>query len=324
MRQWWSVPGETGGYSELRDVPVPEPGAGEVRVTVKATAINRGELIGRPKLLSSNPKLRAAPSGIEFAGTVSALGDHVNGWALGARVMGRATACHADEVIVDARALMRIPSDLPFDAAAAIPNVFVTAHDALVGAAGIRSGDQVLVTAGSSGVGSAAIQIAAHLGAGSVIATTRSPDKQQALVSLGASSVIDTRTDDWWKTVLDESGGVDIVIDQVAGELVPACLRSMAIGGRFVSVGRNGGQFASVDLDLVALRRLSIIGVTFRTRTREEALACSERFATQLLPAFDTGALHPVVEQRFALDDLAKAHDLMASDRQVGKIVLVT
>ena len=323
MRQWWVVPGETGGFSELRSVAIPEPGSGEVLVDVAASTINRGELIGRPRLVSSHPNARAAPSGIEFAGTVSVVGAGVDRWSVGDRVMGRGSACHADQVVATDRALMAVPAGLSLVDAAAIPNVFVTAHDAIVTAAGLGRGESVLVTAGSSGVGTAAIQIALHLGASKVIATTRSPEKGEALLELGASDVVDTRQADWSTSVRDLTGGVDVVIDQVGGALALPCLAAMAIGGRFVTVGRNGGSEATIDLDRVALKRLSIIGVTFRTRTKDEALACSERFATDLLAGFEDGTLRPVVDSTFALDDLPAAHEYMASDRQVGKIVIV-
>lgn len=324
MRQWWVVPGELGGFSELRSVAIPDPGPGEVLVAVAATTINRGELIGRPRLVSTNPNARPAPSGIEFAGTVSVVGVDVDGWSVGDRVMGRGSACHADHVVVSERALIAVPAGLSLVDAAAIPNVFVTAHDAIVTAARFEPGESVLVTAGSSGVGTAAIQIARYLGASKVIATTTSPKKAPALLQLGASDVIDTNGDDWSTAVRDLTGGVNVVIDQVGGELARPCLAAMATGGRFVTVGRNGGNEATIDLDRVALKRLSILGVTFRTRTPKEALACSERFAEDLLAGFDDGSLRPVVDTTFALENLPAAHEYMASDRQVGKIVIVT
>ncbi|MGI9594838.1 MAG: zinc-binding dehydrogenase [Acidimicrobiales bacterium] len=323
MRQWWVVPGPTGGRSELRTVDVPSPGPTEVVVEVRASAINRGELIGRPHLVSSNPKARPAPSGIEFAGVIAEVGSEVTGHRPGQSVMGRGTACHADFTAIDHRALMTIPAGLSFDEAAAIPNVFVTAHDAMVTTAGLAAGQSVLVTAGSSGVGTAAIQIGRYLGAGSIIATTRSPDKAAALGRLGATEVVDTR-EGGWADRLSRDGGVDVVIDQVGGDLFRPALDAMAIGGRYVTVGRNGGREATIDLDLVARKRLSLFGVTFRTRSAEEALACSHRFARDLLPGFDDGSLKPVVDRRFALDALPDAHEYMAGDQQLGKIVLVS
>lgn len=323
MRQWWVVPGPEGGESELRSVDRPDPGPSEVIVEVKGAAINRGELIARPLMVASNPVARPAPSGIEFAGVIAELGAEVDGWSTGDRVMGRGRACHADFTTVGVAALMRIPEALSFEEAAAVPNVFVTAHDALVTAAGLADGESVLVTAGSSGVGTAALQIAAHLGAGPIVATTRSADKADALLRLGATDVVDTGEPGWAKQVRDLTDGVDVVIDQVGGDLFEPALRTMAVAGRYVTVGRNGGKQASIDLDLVARQRLTLIGVTFRTRTTAEALACSTRFVEDLLPAFERGALSPVLDRTFPLEELPAAHDYMRSDRQVGKIVLL-
>ncbi len=323
MRQWWLVPGLEGGDSQLRAVDRPTPGPTEVLVEVKGTAINRGELLARTVMVASNPAARPAPSGIEFAGVVAQCGPDVEGWSIGDRVMGRGRACHADFTVVDAAALMPIPELLSFEAAAAVPNVFVTAHDAMVTEAAVQAGESVLITAGSSGVGTAAIQMARHLGATSVVATTRSPAKAEALVRLGATEVVDTTEEVWVERVRDLTGGVDVIIDQVGGDLFEPALRTMAIRGRYVTVGRNGGKRAAMDLDLLARLRLTLIGVTFRTRTNAEALACSKRFADHLLGAFESGALSPVLDRTFPLDELPAAHAYMGSDHQVGKIVLV-
>lgn len=323
MKQWWVVPGPDGGVSELREVDAPEPGPDQVVVDVVAAAINRGELIGRPAMRLDTPNVRARPSGIEFAGTVSSIGSAVQSWSVGDRVMGRGSACHADAVAVDAAALMAVPDGLDLVEAGAIPNVFVTAHDAMVTTADLQAGESVLVTAGSSGVGTAAIQIARVMGAGPIVATTRAAQKADTLRALGATDVVNTSEDDWARDVREITGGVDVVIDQVGGALMPGCLETMAVGGRCVTVGRNAGKRAEVDLDLIARQRLSLIGVTFRTRTKAEALACSERFAEHLLSAFDDGALRPVLDRTFPLEALPEAHEYMQSDAQVGKIALV-
>ena len=322
MRQWWTVPGLDGGVSELRRVPVPEPGEGEVLVKVAGAGVNRGELIGRPALRSSNPNARAAPSGNEFAGRVAAVGKGVSGWQEGDRVMGRGRACQADYTVAPAAALMAVPDGLSDEQAAAIPNVFVTAHDAIVTAAQTGKDDAVLITAGSSGVGTAAIQIARFLGCRAVVATTTSPAKAVALQNLGATHVIDTSADGWPAAVTETAGPVDVVIDQVGGRLFPGLLEAMAIGGRYVSVGRNDGAHASIDLDLVARQRLHLVGVTFRTRTPAETLACSQRFAEDLLEGFSNGALKPVLDRAFPLENLPDAHAYMLSNAQFGKIVL--
>lgn len=322
MRQWWVVPGPSGAVAEMRDVDVPPPGTGQVLVRMAGAGVNRGELIGGRLLRTDNPRARAMPSGIEIAGTIDAVGDDVAGWSVGERVMARGSACHADLALVDADALMASPAALSDVEAAAIPNVFVTAHDALVTAAAVAGDDTVLVTAGASGVGTAAIQIARHLGA-TVVATTRAPEKSPTLTDLGADLVVDTSAPDWADAMRDEVGPVSCVIDQVGGDLFPALVSALGVQGRYVSVGRNGGPRSTIDLDLLARNRLTLIGVTFRTRTPAEALACSHRFAADLLPLFDSGALRPVVDRTFPLSELPAAHDYMSGDGQIGKILLV-
>jgi NADPH:quinone reductase len=324
-RAWWTAPGPDGGVLELRQVPIPSPGPAQVLVRVRAAGVNRGELIGRAALRRDNPQARPAPSGNEFAGDIVALGEGVQDWTVGARVMGRGAGGHADYIVVPTRALWRMPDALTYPAAAALPNVVVTAHDALVTNAALTAGESVLITAGSSGVGTVAIQIARLRGATPVIATTRSPGKATALRALGASDVIDTTELTWPAAIraLREQG-VDVVMDQVGGRLFPGLLQVMALRGRYVSVGRNDGPVAEIDLDLLARNRLRLLGVTFRTRTAEEALQCSERCAADLADAIHQGTLRPVLDRVFPLADLPAAHAYMVSNSQVGKVVLST
>lgn len=324
MRQWWMTPGAHGGVLELRDVPMPRPGPGEVRVRISAAGVNRGELIGRTLLRTGSPGATPRPSGIEFAGEVEGLGDEVSGWAIGDRVIGRGTGCHAEYTVVPAAALMPTPAHLDDQEAAAIPNVFVTAHDALVTSAAMSGDDTVLVAGGASGVGTATIQLARHLGAAHIAATTRSPQKHRALRELGATYIADVSQQDWHLALREQIGPVDVVIDQVGGELVTPLLQTMSLQGRYVTVGRTAGAVAPIDLDLVALQRLTLIGVTFRTRTPSEALACTRRFADQMLHAFGPAGLRPVLHRALSFDELPAAHELMAADAHVGKIVIET
>ena len=323
MKQWWAVPGPEGAVPELRDVEAPTAGDGQVLVKMAAAGVNRGELIGGRQLRTDNPNAKPAPSGIELAGTIEAVGSGVEGWSVGDRVMARGRGCYAESVVVDAAALMASPAGLDDVEAAAVPNVFVTAHDAIVSAANVTAEDTVVVTAGSSGVGTAAIQIVKALGA-TAVATTRSMSKADALTGLGADAVADTTAADWVATMIEKVGRPTCVIDQVGGDLFVDVVGSLDVLGRYVSVGRNGGPTSTIDLDLLAKNRLSLIGVTFRSRTPEEALACSVRFADDLLPLFDSGQLRPVVDKSFAFDDLPGAHEYMRSDSQFGKILLTT
>jgi len=324
MKAIFLVPGPDGGIYEYRDIPTPSPKAGEVLIKVRATATNRGELLARPLIRSSNPALHPTRAGIEFAGVIDAIGEGVAGWKVGDRAMGRAAGSYAEFTIVDSRALMRIPDTLSDAEAAAIPNVFVTAHDAIVTAANLKAGESVMITAAPSGVGTAALQIARHLGANPVFATTRSESKSAGLTALGAHQVIDVSKSGWVDSILAATAkrGVDVIIDNVGGPMLADNLRALAIKGRLVSVGRNAGNVGECNLDELARKRVSIIGVTFRTRSPEEALACSQRFAADLLGAFSTGALKPVLDRTFPFDRIADAHNYMMGDAQTGKIVL--
>jgi NADPH:quinone reductase len=324
MQALFVVPGPDGGVNEFRDIPVPTPGPDEVLVAVRAAGTNRGELLARPLLRSDNPAAKPMRAGIEFAGEIVALGDGVRGWKPGDRIMARGAGAYAEYVVAQQRALMRVPDGMAWAEAATIPNVFVTAHDALVSNAAVKPGEAVLVTAGSSGVGTAAIQVARYLGVHPVLATTRSAAKGGALRALGAHNIVDTSQADWTEVVLTATGqrGVDAIIDQVGGPMLAENIRVLAIQGRFVSVGRNAGRVGACDLDEVARKRARIIGVTFRTRTPEEALACSERFAAHLLGAFTASALKPVLDRTFPFERIADAHTYMLSDVQIGKIVV--
>ena len=323
MRQWWTVPGEEGGVLEQRTVPIPEPGAHEVLVRVASAGVNRGELIARSAQRLTNPAARPRPSGIECAGEIVDLGEAVEDASIGDRVMARGSACHADYSVLDEVALMPLPASMSFAEAGTIPNVFVTAHDAIVTNAELCAGQTVLISAGSSGIGTAAIQIAAHLDASTVVATTRRSEKAERLRELGADVVIDTSADEWESAFREHCpDGVDVVIDQVGGDLFPSLVRCIAVAGGYVSVGRTAGADARVDLDLLARHRLTLIGVTFRSRSPAQTLACTLDFASDLLPAFSTGKLRGVLDRSFPLAELPAAHEYMLTNQQVGKVIL--
>jgi NADPH:quinone reductase len=325
MKAWFTVPGPQGAVFELRDTEVPAPGPGQVLVAVRAAGTNRGELIRGADLKAGSPAAKPARAGGELAGEIVALGDGVTAFRPGDRVMGRAPGSYAQFNLASPRALMRIPDGMAWAEAAAIPNVYVTAHDAMVTNAATAPGESVLVTAASSGVGTAAIQIARHIGANPVIATTRAPAKAAALRALGAHEVVDTSDAGWPDAVLRVAGerGVDVIIDHVGGSLLAGNIRVLALKGRLVSVGRTGTRVGECDLDEIARKRAKIIGVTFRTRTPEESLACSERFATQMLDAVAKGTLKPTLDRTFPFERLHDAHAYMLSNAQTGKIVLL-
>ena len=321
MKAVFSVPGESGGRVELREVPRPDPGRGQVRVRVRASAINRGELLALAALKSGTGGI----GGVEFAGEVDALGEGVSGWRVGDPVLGHGRSAQAQYVCADVRTVMRKPERLDWVRAAAFPNVFTTAHEAMITHGRLARGEAVLINAASSGIGMAAIQIARWAGAGRIIATSRSADKLERLRPLGLTDAIcSDEQGRWIEQVMTVTGGrgVDLVVDSVGASVFEPNLRAMALEDRLIGVGRLGGRDARIDLDFLALRRLQLIGVTFRTRTVEQTVACVQACARDLLAPLGSGELEPVVDSVFPLAAIGQAHQRMLGNQQIGKIVL--
>jgi NADPH:quinone reductase-like Zn-dependent oxidoreductase len=229
---------------------------------------------------------------------------------------------YAERLVTHERMVLPIPDSVPIEDAAAIPEVFITAFDALVAQGGLTSGRTALVHAGASGVGTAAIQIAVAIGARVVV--TASGEKLAACRELGADVAVDYRTEDFVRAVAEftDGTGVDVVLDLVGGDYVERNIRSLATNGRIIQVGVMAGGAASVDVGLLLAKRASITGTTLRARPLEEKIAITRRVGRELLGWFGTGTLRPVVDRRYPLDQIAAAHTYMASNANVGKIVI--
>lgn len=321
MKAAMIVSGPQGGRLEIQQIPRPTPGPGQALVQVMASGLNRGELNRVREAKSGAPVL----AGIEFAGIVSQVGPGVHGVREGDGVAGHGWGGQSEYVLAEARALMPMPATLSWAEAAAFPNVFITAHDALVTNGEFRAGQSVLVNAATGGVGLAAIQLAAQLGASRVIGTSRSAAKLARLREYGATHVIDTSQPDTAQAVLDatDGRGVDVIIDLLGGSVFDANLKSMAVRGRLVIIARMSGvETAQIDLKQLWVNRLKVIGTTFRTRTEEERLTLIEACARDVLPLLGEGRLKLPIDRTFALDDIAQAHAYMASDQHFGKIIL--
>ena len=316
---------------EIRDVDPPVAGPDEIVVDVTGSALNRADVLQRMGLYA-DPR-RAAGStapeipGLEYAGRVAAVGARVTDWVIGDAVMGiEAGGCYAEQVATHARMAMAVPEGVDLADAAAIPEVFLTAWDALVVQGGLTSGRWALVHAGASGVGTAAIQIARAVGAR--VAVTCSVGKAGACRDLGADLVLDRSPADWPAALRDglaaagRTDGVDVVLDVIGGEEADRNLAAVRPKGTIVQVGLMGGGSATVNLGLLLTKRARWIGTVLRSRPLEEKIAVSRRFADEVLPLFTAGALHPVVDRRFPLDAVADAHRHMEADANVGKIVL--
>lgn len=315
------VPGPEGGKVEVQDIPVPVVAAGQVLVRVRAAGLNRGEINQAKELRSGN----TITTGVEFAGEIAEVGEGVSGWRKGDRVMGHGRGCQAEYVVADPLALIPVPDGLSWIDAAAFPNVFITAHDALVTNGRLVAGESVLVNGASGGVAMAAIQIASLMGARPVIASSRSAAKLDKISQFGMDVGIDASKDDQVEAVLQatDNKGVDIIIDTVGGPVFEANMKSLAIKGRLVNIARLGSATAQIDLAQLWLKRLQLIGVTFRTRTEQERLECIQACARDMLPFLRAGRVRLPIDRTFAMTDIDAAHAYMKQDQHVGKIVLL-
>jgi len=306
----------------IEEVDDPAPGRDEIVVDVEQTALNRADVLQRMGLYPDPRNRSIEIPGLEFAGVVSAVGSDVTEWTVGDRVMGiEAGGCYAERVVTHARQALPVPSAVASSDAAAIPEVFLTAWDALVVQGGLTSGRWALVHAGASGVGTAAIQIAKAIGAR--IAVTCSAGKADACRELGADVVLDRSPSDWLAGLSAQvPGGVDVILDVIGGDETDRNLRAVRTDGSIVQVGLMGGGTASVNVGLILSKRITWIGTTLRARPIERKLAICRRLADEVLPLFDSGELRPVVDSRYAFDDIAEAHRHMEANANIGKILI--
>ena len=313
-----------GGPEVLRvaDVPEPVPDSAEVLVDVVASALNRADLLQRMGLYPGPPMDPEVP-GLEFAGRVVATGDGVTRWSAGDPVMGiTAGGGHAERLVVHQDQAVRVPQGMDLAMAGALPEVFITAWDALVLQGGLSAGGTALVHAGASGVGTAAIQLCRM--AGAEVLVTASAGKVDRCLSLGATRAVDYASEDWVAAVADHTAGrgVDVVLDVVGADYLDRNLDALAVGGTIVQVGVMGGGSATFGLGKMLFRRATLVGTTLRARSLDEKVSVSRAFEDRVVPGFEDGRLEVVVDRRYPLDDIAEAHAYMESNASVGKIAL--
>jgi NADPH2:quinone reductase len=308
----------------LREVPTPEPGRGEVRVRVRATAINRADLLQRMGLYPAPPDSPQQIPGIEVAGEVDAIGPGVREWKPGDRVFGLVGGgAYAEALVTHADLLARIPDRLSFTDAAAIPEAFITAWDAMVTQARLGAGETVLIHAVGSGVGTAAAQIARALSA-RALGTARTPAKLGRAGKLGMDRGFTVENGRFADDVLRATAGrgVDVVLELVGGSYLAEDLVCASPRARIVIVGLLAGAHADLDLALVLRKRIELRGTQLRARPLGEKIAVTQEFARHVVPLVDAGTLVPVVERVLPLAQAAEAHAAMASNDGFGKIVL--
>lgn len=311
---------------QIREVPDPQPAPEEIRIRVVSSSLNRADLLQRAGVYPDPRRRRGDTTpeipGLEFAGIVEALGVRATRWALGDAVMGiDAGGGQAELICVHERQVAPVPSTVSVADAGAIPEVFLTAWDALVVQGGLTSGRWALVHAGASGVGTAAIQLARAVGAR--VAVTCSAGKMQACRDLGADIVLERSPHDWAaEAATHVPGGFDVILDVIGAQEVNRNLGVVAVQGTIVQVGLMGGGATPVEVGLLLAKRCRWIGTTLRARPIEQKIALTQRFVAEVLPLFEQGSLRPVIDSRYSLDDIVEAHRHMAANANVGKIVL--
>jgi len=309
----------------IRDTPKVAPRQGQVSVRVEANALNRVDLVMASGEMHGARGGAGTVLGSEWSGVVDAVGPEVADFAVGDRVMGASASSFAEYVCVHAAHVLKIPdANMSFEQAACFPVAMRTMHNAVVTEGGLQPGETVLIQGASSGVGLLGMQIAKVMGAKAVIGSSTDPERRAKLGDYGADLAIDTTDPTWVDQVVDHTmgQGVELIVDQVSGGLVNGNMRAAKIKGRIVNVGRLGGTRSEFNADLHALRRLSYIGVTFRTRTLDEVAEINRLAAADLWAPLSAGQLKLPVDSVFAFADVDQALGRMARNQHFGKIVL--
>lgn len=307
----------------LGELRVREPGAGEVLVEVAAAGLNRADTLQRRGFYPAPPGVPSDVPGLEYAGTVAALGHGVTSSSVGDRVMGITAGGGMSEFLVaHSREILPIPEGMSFTDAAAVPEVFMTAYDAVIVQGGLGLGQTLLVHAAASGVGTAAIQLARAVGA-RPIGTSRTEEKLERCAQLGLEQGIvaaDGRFADALKAMAP--GGAHVILDTVGAAYLEDNLAAVAVGGTIVVIGLMGGIKGEVNLGLLLRRRAHIVGSVLRSRPLEEKAALAQDFAQAVLPLLRDGRLEPIVDEVLPMTDVVEAHRRMEANETFGKLVL--
>jgi NADPH2:quinone reductase len=312
---------------EVRDVPeAPRAFADRVRVRVRAAGLNRADILQRMGRYPAPPGYPKEIPGLEFAGEVSEIGEDARSWQVGDRVFGiTGGGAQAEFVTVPESTLAEIPTNLDWAEAASIPEVFMTAHDALFTQCKLQIGERVLIHAAGSGVGTAASQLVKAAGA-FAFGTSRTAEKlkrarefgldESAIVTGDAAAFVEP-VKRWTK-----GKGVDVILDLVGAAYLKANLDALASRGRLIFVGTTSGSKAELDYSIVMSKRLRIMGTSLRTRSIEEKATATRLFAEHVVPLLASGAVRPVIDRIFRMDDVRAAHARIESNESFGKVVL--
>jgi len=308
----------------LAEVADPVPGPNEVLVDVAATAVNRADLLQRSGNYEPPPGASAI-LGLECSGVIAAVGDAVTGWSVGEQVCALLTGGgYAERVTVPTVQLMRIPAGVDLVTAAALPEVACTVYSMVLDHGGLQPGETFLVHGGSSGIGTMATQLAKATGA-RVFATAGSPAKVQACRDYGTDVAINYREQDFAQVVAAETAGrgVDVILDTIGAKYLTQNVAALAVGGRISMIGMMGGVAGEINLGRLMSKLGTIYAATLRGRPIEEKAAIVAATEAHVWPLVESGAVRPVVYERFALGDAAKAHQLVQDSTHIGKVLLI-
>lgn len=318
-----AVLGEKG--VEIRDLPKPAPKPNEVLIRVRASSLNRADLLVALGHQHGSVGGVGARLGLECAGEVAAVGSEVEGVKPGDRVMASAPGGFAEYVVTDAGRVHRIPgNNMSYEQAACFPVALQTMHNAVVTAGRLKRGETMLMQGASAGVGLMGMQIGKLMGAALVIGTSTNADRRARLHEFGCDLALDSADPGWPDQAKNATGGkgVDLIVDLVSAPVANQNLEAASILGRIVNVGRLGGMKGEFDFDKHALKRIDYIGVTFRTRSAEEVREINRRMRADLWPAIEAGKLSLPIHKIYKLADIGEALALMRANRHFGKVVI--
>jgi len=302
---------------------VPTPGETSVLVAVEAAGVNRPDVLQRLGGYAPPPGASDIP-GLEIAGTVVAVGSGAKRWAIGDKVTALVPGGgYAEYCTVEESNALPVPAGLSMTEAAALPETFFTVWSTVFDRGGLKAGETFLVHGGSSGIGTTAIQLAKSFGA-TVLTTAGSEEKCAACRDLGADLAINYKTTDFTKAVKEatDGRGVDLILDMVAGDYVERNWRSAAVEGRIVQLATLNGASEEVNFALLMVKRLTHTGATLRPRDTAFKAGIADNLQRYVWPLLESGAVKPVMDSVFPLDQASKAHARMESSVHIGKIVL--
>lgn len=304
----------------VSEVPDLTPGPGEVLIEVAAAGVNRADLMQRQGFYPPPPGISQIP-GLEVSGTITALGEAAMGWAIGDEVCALlAGGGYAQQVVVPAGQVLRVPRGVSLVEAAALPEVTCTVWSNIEMTAHLKTGELFLQHGGSSGIGTMAIQIARNLGA-RVAVTAGSQAKLDACAQLGADILINYREQDFVEVIV-QHGGADVILDVIGAKYLARNVAALADDGRLVVIGLQGGTKAELDINQLLAKRASIAATGLRSRPLEQKTAIVHAVHEHVWPAIDLGRIRPVVSETFPLEQASEAHRAMAASQHIGKILL--